>query len=135
MLTGYQCEVVAFQTDGEFICYDCAVKEWSTVRVEKIERGLDSFDVSPIIRYTLDEINGENAYEAARERVSETADLLGIPYEVQRFWSSYPGQGDDPVTVEQRDKYDRYHRLVDRLAEGLEEVYGECCGHCGEKLD
>jgi len=47
MLTAYQCEVVAFVTDGGIICRDCAIA--------RLDRGELDSEVSPLIRYSLDE--------------------------------------------------------------------------------
>lgn len=63
MLTGYQCETVAFTLDGSIICPDCAVKATSAVTVAKAERGLSiGFDLGALSRYSLDEYISESHY-------------------------------------------------------------------------
>lgn len=72
MLTGYQCEVVAYQHNGEIVCRECAVDATSSVTVDKAERGLTtSHDLSPLIRYSLDEYTSENAWEYASQEYEE----------------------------------------------------------------
>ena len=72
MLTGYQCETVAFTLDGSIICPDCAVKATSAITVAKAERGLDhGFDLNALSRYSLDEYVGESASEYVSEEHEE----------------------------------------------------------------
>ena len=44
MLTGYQCETVAYypRDSGTFLCRDCAVRRTSSVTVDKVDLGLDN---------------------------------------------------------------------------------------------
>lgn len=110
MLTGYQVETVAFQTDGEILCVDCATKEMGPLTVAKIERGLTaSYDARPISRYELDEISGEQQYSLAEEKLDE-------------FLANHPA-----VTLDVSGR----GRLIDRLAE---KQLGECCGHCLQEI-
>jgi hypothetical protein len=117
MLTGYQTEVVAFyvRDSGEYTCGACTAKATSQLTVDKAERGLgNAYGVSAVIRYELDESNGQRTYEAAEERVERFADehpalaglLLG---------------GNDQT-------------LVDRVAERLGDLYHERCGQCDAVL-
>jgi hypothetical protein len=62
MLTGYQCEVVAYTVDesGSIICRECAVKRTSSITIDKAELGLTtSVKVDQWIRYSLDELSAE----------------------------------------------------------------------------
>lgn len=66
MLTATQVETVAFVTDGGIICRDCAESRFGELGVAAIEEGIAEFlprDVSPLIRYELDNIIGEDAHE------------------------------------------------------------------------
>lgn len=66
MLSGYQCVVIAYISDGGIICEECALRDNSTVALAQCERGLsNSTGLDPLIRYSLDEIIGENASEYA----------------------------------------------------------------------
>lgn len=121
MLSGYQCQVVAFAYNGEYICRECASKATSSVTLEKAERGLaTSYDISPIIRYELDELNGQRAYEHAEERAREWEQ----DHPVLALHLLYI----DGTTERKTD----YYRLIDRLAE---KSPSECCDDCGEELD
>lgn len=72
MLTGYQCEVVAYALNGEILCPECAAKETSQVTLDKAERGLSTgADISPWIRYELDEYISSQAEEFAHEQADE----------------------------------------------------------------
>lgn len=73
MLTAFQCEIVAYALDGAILCHGCAVKRTSSVTVEKADAGLSHgfSDLSPWIRYTLDEYIGQNASEYADEEVGQ----------------------------------------------------------------
>ena len=73
MLTGYQCETVAFTFNGEIICPDCAVAATSAITVAKAERGLAHgfSDLSPLSRYSLDEYASESAWEYASQEAEE----------------------------------------------------------------
>lgn len=88
MLTAYQCETVAYVTDGAIICPSCAVKRYTTVGVERIDAGLGIADVSPLCRYTLDEHNGSNASQYA----TETCDYQTNPELWQKVYDEYPSE-------------------------------------------
>jgi len=66
MLSGYQVEVVGFHTDNGPICYDCAVKAYCSLTVEKQAIGLGTSvpreELLPIIRYEAGEAASENGY-------------------------------------------------------------------------
>ena len=116
MLSGYQCEIVAYLGDSEFLCRDCAIEHTSALTVEKADMGLaNSGGLTPLIRYTIDEHNGQRVWEAASERV-------------QRFANEHPviwaGLGDQ----------DRDWRLIDRVAEKLGDSFDERCGQCEKVL-
>lgn len=113
MLTGYQCEVVAFIGEGEFICYNCAQKALDAGEFAQSELGLGS--LSPVIRYSLDEFNGERVYEAAEEAYEERAENGTAPVD------------DDGTPLEK-------WRAIDVIAEELEDAYAECCSECGEVI-
>lgn len=118
MLTGYQCEVVAYLSDCEFLCRDCAASETSQLTVEKADLGLaNSGDLHPIIRYVLDEHNGQRIWEEAEERVRD-------------FQADHPAIWEALV---ERNR-DAEWRLTDRVAENLGDAYCEHCGGCGELL-
>ena len=65
MLTASQCEVVAAFLNGELLCLHCARNETSALTISKAEAGHShgGGDLSLLIRYELDEYNGERAYE------------------------------------------------------------------------
>ena len=73
MLTGYQCETVAFAFNGDIICPDCAVVATSAITVSKAERGLShgGGDLSALSRYSLDEYTSETAWEYASQEHEE----------------------------------------------------------------
>jgi hypothetical protein len=117
MLTGYQCETVAYYIadSGEYICRDCAVAATSSVTVDKAERGLtNAYGLSGIIRYSMGESNGERTWEAAQERVDD-------------FQHDHPALFKALVREE--------WRLVDRIAEKFGDLYDERCGQCDALLD
>ena len=68
MLTASQCEVVAAILHGEILCLPCAKS--------KAEQGLShgGGDLSLLIRYELDEYNGQLASEHADEEVGDYSD-------------------------------------------------------------
>lgn len=59
MLSGYQVEVVGFDTEDGAICWDCARDQYGSLVVEKQRMGLTTSvsrdELSPIIRYTAQE--------------------------------------------------------------------------------
>ena len=89
MLTAYQCATVAYATDGGIICPECAARRYSTLTLHKIDHGLDNSapDVSPWIRYTLDEYIGDLASEYATE---EAGDWHEDPEVWDEAFGSYP---------------------------------------------
>ncbi len=121
MLTGYQCEVVAFQTDGALICPECATKRYGEARVAATERGLGYGDISPLIRYSLDEWEGERVYELARERLSDF--VFDHPHLASLFGVTPNSSGSNEW------------RVLDKLAERFEELGKEHCEDCGEALN
>jgi hypothetical protein len=120
MLSGYQCEAVAFiAEDGcEYLCRSCAEAETSALTVEKAERGLtNAYGLRGIIRYEVDTWDGERTWEAAQERVDSFA-------------------SDHPAIFEALVENDRNveWRLTDRIADRLGDTFHERCGQCGEPL-
>jgi len=111
MLTGYQCEVVAFIGDGEFVCYDCAHKALDEGTFARAERGLG--DLSPVIRYSLDEYNSERVYEEAEQQLVERVENGDLP---------------NPATQEER------WSALEAIVEELGDSYNETCGQCGEVI-
>ena len=56
MLTGYQCETVAYIGDGFVVCRECAVKQSSELSIEKADRGLvNTSGLDPISRFSAEE--------------------------------------------------------------------------------
>ena len=99
MLTAYQVETVAYVGDGSIVCRECAISRYGTVAITSLDQGLDEFappDVSPLIRYELEEYLSETSWELAAERVDdrlngrwpELRDEL-----VQREWDSHSNDG------------------------------------------
>lgn len=88
MLTAFQCEIVAYAFNGAIICHECAVKRTSSVTVEKADAGLSHgfSDLSPLIRYELDEYIGQNASDYADEEFDWDTE----PDEWQKTFDSYP---------------------------------------------
>jgi hypothetical protein len=79
MLTVSQCVTVAYyrRDCGEIICRDCAVREYSSIGIERLDEGLSSSasnSLEPLIRYSLDEIIGECAANDAEDQYSYAAD-------------------------------------------------------------
>ena len=74
MLTASQCEVVAAALHGEIICLPCARNETSALTISKAEAGHahGGGDLVLLIRYELDEYNGERAYEYAEYELGLT---------------------------------------------------------------
>lgn len=59
MLTAFQCEVVAFQSEyGDLFCYDCAHAMLNEGALPSVE---------PVIRYSLDEYQEQQGYEYCGE--------------------------------------------------------------------
>jgi len=111
MLTGYQCETIAYLGDGEIICRECAIAETSALTIEKVDMGLsNSSDLRPISRHSLDESSGEQTWDYASEHVREF--LAGHPAVV--------------LTPHQEDY------LIDRWS-GRHPV-NETCGSCCEEI-
>ena len=113
MLSGYQCEIIAYIGDGEIICRDCAAKDYSELTLDKLDAGIScvaSGHISPLIRYSVDEL--DRSYEYAEER-----------------WDEF--QRDHPALYEALDVPD--WRVIDRRAE--KHPCPECCGSCGKPLD
>jgi len=82
MLTGYQCETIAYivADAGEIICRGCAEDTYSTLCLDKLDRGLScgaSGVLDPLIRYSVDEISGERASEYASEEHDYETDPEG----------------------------------------------------------
>lgn len=117
MLTGYQCEIVAYLSDYEYLCRDCAASETSALTVEKADLGLaNSGGLDPIIRYLLDEYNSERLYEYASEKVT-------------RFKRDHPELAKLLMSAR-----DAEWQLIDRISDRTGDTYDERCGSCGERL-
>lgn len=117
MLSGYQCEVIAYVTDGDIICRECAAEDYSELTLDKLEQGLTCVatgHLSPLIRYQVDEL--DRSYEYAEERVREFV-------------------GDHPAlfSTDTEGWLGRFNQLVDRWAQ--RHPVPECCGSCGKELD
>jgi hypothetical protein len=127
MLTAYQCETIAFVTDGEILCRDCAIARFGEIRIVTSERGLNEYgDLSPLIRYEIDSMSGEEQYERAEERLRDFAE------DHPAFTSClFELTGDTAHTLRFQWAHGAY-RLIDKLAE---KVPGETCGQCGEEID
>lgn len=103
MLTASQVETVAFITDGGIICRDCAIRRFGEMGVAAMEEGIAEFlpqDVSPLIRYELDTLIGENASEYATETVGPWPSSVlhmsqaeeALADEWQEAFDSYPDE-------------------------------------------
>lgn len=80
MLTGYQVETIAYMTDGAIICRTCAESDYSTLTLDKIDRGLPSVAddvISPLSRYSIDEYLSESASECADQDFDYDSDPVG----------------------------------------------------------
>jgi len=111
MLTGYQCEIVAYLGDGEIICHSCAVSRHSSVAIEKVDMGLSNgTDLSPISRHSLDESSGEQTWDYAAQRVRD-------------FNEEHPAFRLTPTHED---------RLTDRWAD--RHPVNETCGSCCEEI-
>lgn len=128
MLTGYQCEIVAFIGDGEIICRDCAHRALDEGQFARSERGLG--ELSPLIRYSIDELNGERAYEAAEERLRDFVD--DHPAFSRCLFEEGQDLGDGFVW---RHRWSTNgYRALDHLVEKFGNTYAERCGDCGEEI-
>lgn len=70
MLSAYGAAVAAYTTeDGELICAGCARATLGELGVARLDSGLDeqSRGIRPLIRYELDQFNGERAWEYAAQ--------------------------------------------------------------------
>jgi len=118
MLTGFQCETIAFYPpdSGEFLCVDCAVAEYGALAVSKSEDGIGP--ISPVSRYSLDEISSERTWEYAREHVGEFLDR-------------------HPALDGSSREHIGYGTLEDRLTDHYAERHtvNETCGGCCCELD
>ena len=109
MLTGYQCETVAYllPDGGEFLCRSCALEALPVDEdgepsddVAKADLRLENeSNVRGVIRYEMDEYNGERAYEY-------------VEYELGLTWEK------------DREAFDK----------ALRDYPDECCGSCGTEL-
>jgi hypothetical protein len=109
MLTASQCEVIAFVTNGEILCRDCAKAKFGEIRIVSCEEGLNRYgDLTPLSRYEVEEFDRQRIYDAAQEQ-----------YENER-----------PKGTTQAEEW----REIERLVEALEDAYTERCGACGEVL-
>lgn len=116
MITAHQAEVIAFITDGDIICLDCAKLAYGEDSVALAEEGLYSeADISPLIRYSLDEYVGESNWEYARERVGE-------------FLDRHPAIAESPLLD------DGPGELIDRVFTRRYADLGYPCGNCGEEI-
>lgn len=128
MLTASQVETVAYIGDGAAFHRECAIREYSTVRIERVDMGLDT-GLRPLSRYELDEWQGQEAYDTADDRLDDFEDdhprlaiLLGVNRERRcRPRGGYCGF----FRTEGRNR----GRLLDRLAEKI--PAGPSCDHCG----
>lgn len=117
MLNSYQCEIVAYLSDCEFLCRDCAASETSSLTVEKADVGLaNSGGLDPVIRYCLDEHNSQRLYEYASEKVA-------------RFKRDHPELAKLLMSAG-----DAEWQLIDRISDRTGDTYDETCGSCGERL-
>ena len=91
MLTASQCEVVAAILHGEIICLSCAASETSALTIQKAEAGHahGGGDLSLLIRYELDEYNGQLASEHADEEVGDYSDNPDAWHEA---FDNYPAE-------------------------------------------
>lgn len=66
MLSAFQCDIIAGQNEhGELLCYECATDGMNEVqRSMYFDEGRPTGDVTPLIRYSVDEYGG---YEAENE--------------------------------------------------------------------
>lgn len=123
MLTGYQCEIVAYVAYGGFYCRECMAKATSLLSVEKADMGLShAGEFEPVIRYSLDEYTGERTWEDAEERW----------YEIRR---RHPVLAEAVARKNASASYDNQDapwRVIDRLAE--KRPYTEHCESCWAEL-
>jgi len=111
MLTGYQCETIAYLGDGEIICRECAIAETSALTIEKVDMGLsNSSDLRPLSRHSVDESSSEQTWGYAAQLVRE-------------FNEKYPGFRLTPTHED---------RLTARWAD--RHPVNETCGACGEEI-
>lgn len=141
MLTASQVEVVAYLTDGGFLHAECARETLGDGAVEiareGIERWNDPEPLRPVIRYELDEADGERAYQdfdivTYRERTEEWLHERDTSY--LEF-----GAQDGPfyVVPVDEDEPEEGAETFDTLAsaeDGRYERAGESCDHCGGLL-
>lgn len=105
MLTATQCQLAGIQTDGAYLCVDCAENKYGARDLERLRVGIyagAADDLTPLIRYTVDEIRGEEVNETLRED--------GVDYDADApdVWNA---------------AYDAAH-----------DIAGPTCDDCGERL-
>lgn len=118
MLTATQCEIVAFVTDGGIICRGCATARFGELGVAAIEEGIAEFlprDVSPLIRYELDTIVGEDA----SDWVSQEGEV----------WQTIDGEWAARMNGETYGPFDAEWQAEQALLDAMPDEYP--CDHCG----
>lgn len=65
MLSAYSATVVAYVTDGEIICRECALDRYGELEVNMVDTGIDDSlsELSPLCRYDLDSIERDDDYK------------------------------------------------------------------------
>lgn len=121
MLTATQVEIVAFVTDGGIICRDCAIERFGEMGVAAIEEGIAEFlpqDVSPLIRYELDNVISKDAHEW----VSQEGEV----------WQNIDGDWFGRMNGETYGPFDAEWRAEEALLDAQPDEYG--CDNCGRGI-
>lgn len=111
MLSGYQCETVAFATDGGYVCHGCLTAELGEIAVTRIENGLDHSDIAPVIRYHLDEqdaIEADAFLEYLQQEYENVTSDWSVGHDCWRFeaWNGdLPEDGKTGVAVYEFDSF------------------------------
>jgi hypothetical protein len=128
MLTASQCETVAYHGDGAVYHPECARQRFSALTVEKADVGLDnSGGLRPLIRFELDEWQGQDAYALAEEYADRFED--DHPTLAATLGVASPRSGLD-LSAATRNRY----RLIDRLADRFADTSGPSCDECYELI-
>lgn len=130
MLSAYSAETIAYTGDGFILHRECAIREYSTVRIERADAGLDN-GLNPMIRYSVDTWAGEEAWDIARDKLDDFEDdhprlaiLLGVNRE--RRCEPRPGSYCGFFRTEGRNR----DRMLGRIVQKLGDSVGPTCDRC-----
>ena len=93
MLSYYQVEIVAYQTDGAIICPDCARGRYGELTLAKADAGMTtSYVVDPLSRYSMDTLIGDISADWASQEHEDGTPEWDAAYEAM-CEAGYPCDG------------------------------------------